>query len=44
MRILEVVKENKLGPDKIPDLLVVSDMQFDQANGSTFGFKRLENS
>jgi hypothetical protein len=30
MRVLEVVKENKHGPDEIPDLRV--DMQLDQAN------------
>lgn len=35
-RICEVVRKNKLGPAEIPDLLVVSDMQFDAAQSAPF--------
>ena len=41
-RILNVAETNKLEPDKIPDLIVFSDMQFDQANGNHgyYGYNR----
>ena len=33
-RIIEVCQNNKLGPEDIPDLIIFSDMQFDEADGS----------
>merc|ERR1711998_792961 len=36
--IYRVVKSNKLAMDEVPDMIVFSDMQFDQANGSCGGY------
>ena len=37
-RILDVAQSAKLSPDEIPDLIVFSDMQFDQASGADCGY------
>jgi len=38
-RILDVAETHKLSPDSIPDLIVFSDMQFDEARGAhSYGF------
>tara|TARA_E500000178_G_scaffold355059_1_gene426262 strand:+ start:289 stop:2340 length:2052 start_codon:yes stop_codon:yes gene_type:complete len=36
--IYQVVKSNKLAMDEVPDMIVFSDMQFDQANGDCGGY------
>ena len=36
-RVLEVATKHKLRPEDIPDLIVFSDMQFDQAGGGYGG-------
>ncbi len=38
-KILKVAVEGKLNPEDIPDLIVFSDMQFDQAQSNRYGWE-----